>query len=43
MKIEIAVMLNLERPITATMALPSLPLEFTGGEGIYVTVICVSS
>ena len=46
MKIEIAFMLNLERPITAT-ATASWPrllyLWNLRGEGIYVTVFCVSS
>ena len=46
MKIEIAFMLNLERPITATATAswPRLLYRWNlQGEGIYVTVICVSS
>ena len=46
MKIEIAFMLNLEKPITATATAswPRLLYRWNlRGEGIYVTVICVSS
>ena len=46
MKIEIAFMLNLERPITATQLLHGHAFFTVGiyrGASIYVTVICVST